>query len=327
MNVRAPAALGYAGPVGAVLAVVACILVVRQRGRAARLPLTAALGGVAGIADTAFWAYRDGPIAAWWFAVAAAVGALAAAAPAARRVLRREPTLAGYRVQGIVGKGSFGTVYRAVDRKGEHVALKVLAADLYGDEEFRARFRTEASILRSLDHPNCVRVRHVVDDGKVLAIVGDYVDRASLRALVERSGPLEGPQIAHVMAGALDGLSHVHAHGLVHRDVKPENILVDRGGNSMLVDFGLARDTGALAGGSEASVGSPAYMSPEQIRASRSTRGPTSTRWGRFSSSSSPARAHSTRPPSKACSRRTARRRCRIRASAAPRCRTTSPTS
>jgi hypothetical protein len=229
-----------------------------------------AAGGLAGIGDAAFWAYRQGSIGWLWWVVAACVGAGVGALvwlAARNTATARHPMIGRYRVEGVLGAGSSGTVYRGVDPAGGGpVAIKVLALAWMADGEFRARFRDEALIMRSLDHPNCVSVHEVFDDEGLAAIVTDYVDGTSLRAVLSRAGRLDGPQAAAVMAGALRGLAHVHSRGMVHRDVKPENILVDRHGTSRLVDYGLARDVGSLGAGSEASVGSPAYMSPEQVR-------------------------------------------------------------
>src|SRR5439155_223316 len=108
-------------------------------------------------------------------------------------------------------------------------------------------------------------VLDVVDDGVVLAIVSELVDGASLAAVIERAGRLNGPQASGVLSGALEGLAHVHALGLLHRDVKPANILVTRDGTSKLADFGLAGPIAELRGTPEV-VGTPAYMSPEQAR-------------------------------------------------------------
>jgi Serine/threonine protein kinase len=141
------------------------------------------------------------------------------------------------------------------------VAIKVLQESWVGDAEFRRRLRAEADVMRSLEHPNCVRVYEVIDTPQVAALVTEYVDGATLKQVLTRAGRLSGPQAAKVLSGALRGLAHVHGRGLIHGDVKPANICVDRSGTSRLLDFGLARPP--AAGGEIA--GSPAYMSPEQI--------------------------------------------------------------
>src|SRR5205807_10469870 len=108
-----------------------------------------------------------------------------------------------------------------------------------------------------------VGVMDVCDDGVVLAMVSELVDGESLGAVLERASRLTGPQASGVLSGALQGLAHVHEVGLLHRDVKPANILVTRDGVSKLADFGLAGPIAELRGSLEV-VGTPAYMSPEQ---------------------------------------------------------------
>ncbi|WP_460848451.1 serine/threonine-protein kinase, partial [Nocardioides ultimimeridianus] len=168
-----------------------------------------------------------------------------------------------YPVSGVIGAGGFGTVYAGTDPvTGEAVAVKVLD---WPDQDWRrAMFRHEATALLSIDHPNVVRVREVIDQPGLAALVTDLIDGASLRAVLTHSGPLTGPQALAVLAGALDGLAAVHAAGLVHADLKPENILIDRSGTSRLIDFGLASPPGPLAG-PDTWIGTPAYLAPERV--------------------------------------------------------------
>lgn len=260
--------IGYAGLVVAAIAAAAALLVARRRYRV-RWWTALILGLLSGLGIVAFWAYRAGSIGWVWWGVGGLAGAGlgGSCALGSRWSSELEASWIGdYRVEGVLGSGSSGTVYRAVDQAGAPVAIKVLDPEWMADTEFRERFRDEALVMRTLDHPNCVGVHDVFDDATVAAIVTDYVDGASLRVVLERAGRLDGPAAARVMSGALRGLAHVHERGMIHRDVKPENILVDRDGVSRLVDYGLARDVGQFAAGSEASVGSPAYMSPEQVR-------------------------------------------------------------
>lgn len=172
--------------------------------------------------------------------------------------------LGRFQVVGRIGSGAFGTVYLAVDPElppslDPRVAIKIVDAGA----DARRRLQSEAEAMRRIDSPYCVRVRELLDTDGVLAIVSDLVPGASLRAVLREHGPLDTAQSLTVLAGALRGLAAVHAAGLVHGDVKPDNILVDQGGLSRLIDFGLAREAGSGSG--EPVTGSPTYLSPERI--------------------------------------------------------------
>ncbi|MCX6399039.1 MAG: protein kinase [Propionibacteriales bacterium] len=168
-----------------------------------------------------------------------------------------------YPVRGVIGSGGFGTVYLAIDpRTSEQVAIKVLD---WPDEGWRRQmFRDEVAALLSVNHPNVVRVRDVIDVPGLAALVTDFVEGASLREVLVRNGPLDGPQSLSVLWGALSGLSAVHAVGLVHADLKPENILLDRTGASRLIDFGLTSPPRTLDG-PDTWIGTPAYIAPEVV--------------------------------------------------------------
>ncbi|WP_169799317.1 serine/threonine-protein kinase, partial [Nocardioides jensenii] len=168
-----------------------------------------------------------------------------------------------YPVTGVVGSGGFGTVHRGTDPgTGETVAIKVL--NWPQDDVRRQMFRAEIAALRAVDHPNVVRVRDVIDTPDLAAIVTDFVEGASLRQVLRQAGLLDGRQALGVLHGALQGLAAVHAVGLVHADLKPDNILIDPSGTSRLIDFGLAGPPRALAGPGTWS-GTPSYISPEQV--------------------------------------------------------------
>jgi hypothetical protein len=172
-----------------------------------------------------------------------------------------------YTIVGSLGTGASGTVYLARDDELDRlVAVKQLAPELAAHPGFADLFRQEAEIMARLDDPNCVRVYDFLAVGPALYIVSEYVEGASLRQVLENAGRLSPEQALGVTGGALRGLAHVHQLGLVHRDVKPENLLADRAGISKLADFGQAYFTGQVSGGERQSTGSPAYMSPEQVR-------------------------------------------------------------
>ncbi|MEA2645846.1 MAG: eukaryotic-like serine/threonine-protein kinase, partial [Chloroflexota bacterium] len=173
-----------------------------------------------------------------------------------------------YEFRGLIGSGTTGTVFLGhhveLDRP---VAIKELAPELSDDPGFVDRFREEAATMAQLDNPHCVRVYDFIEDEDRAFLVAEYVDGASLRKVVETSGRLTPEQSLGVLKGALLGLGRAHDMDLVHRDVKPENILVDRNGVSKLADFGQAVSLhGGIKGAAGMATGTPSYMSPEQVR-------------------------------------------------------------
>ena len=176
--------------------------------------------------------------------------------------------IGAYRVEELIGRGGMGEVYRAHDgRLDRNVALKILAPRYAEDEGFRERLLRESRIAASLDHPNVVPVYDAgeADAGFYLAM--RYVEGADLRVVLRREGalaPARALEIVSQVAGALDA---AHAKGLVHRDVKPSNVLIDERGHCYLADFGLtqtASDRGQATDGSL--LGTSDYVAPEQIR-------------------------------------------------------------
>jgi hypothetical protein len=173
--------------------------------------------------------------------------------------------IGGYELESELGQGATGTVYVARPAgSGEPVALKVLSPALANDPAFRTRFRREAEIMKRLADPHCVGVYDYGDDDPPW-IAMEYVHGATLRAVLDRADKLTPAQACGVMLGALAGLGRAHDLGVVHRDVKPENVLVDAHGESKLADFGLVADR-LEVNDWRAIEGSPAYMSPEQVR-------------------------------------------------------------
>jgi len=168
----------------------------------------------------------------------------------------------GYREDRELGRGSFGRVVAATnDASGRSVAIKYLNANLFGDDEFLAGFREEARLLAELDVPQVVKVlTYVEEPGLGAAIVMELVDGVSLHELITEQGPTEPESALVVLKGSLLGLASAHSLGVVHRDYKPENVLVDADGVSKLTDFGLA----TRAGHRVPAAGTPLYMAPEQ---------------------------------------------------------------
>jgi streptogramin lyase len=172
----------------------------------------------------------------------------------------------GYRPEELIGQGGMGVVYRARDlRLKRTVALKVMAPELAADERFRERFAREAELAMSLEHPNVVPIHDAGElDGR-LYLVMRLVEGTDLRALLREEGALEPRRALAIVAQVAHALDAAHAKGLVHRDVKPSNVLLDRDEHVYLADFGLTRSFGSNSSTDGPSVGTPAYLAPEQI--------------------------------------------------------------
>ncbi|WP_426404723.1 serine/threonine-protein kinase [Streptomyces sp. R-07] len=167
----------------------------------------------------------------------------------------------GYEAVRTLGRGAGGRVVLARhEATGVPVAVKYLSERLHGDRDFLARFRAEARLLGELRHPCVVRLYEYVEARRGAAIVMEAVDGVTLRELLRAHG-VTGPEAALVLLkGSLLGLGAAHAAGVVHRDYKPENVLVRADGSSALADFGIA----VRAGRDAEAAGTPAYMAPEQ---------------------------------------------------------------
>jgi WD40 repeat protein len=178
--------------------------------------------------------------------------------------------LDGLHMRKELGRGRFGVVYEAVDELDRVVAVKVLKPQLAADPRERTRFEEEARKAAAVRHESIITV-HQVGHAPGLGLpylVMEYLEGETLAERLRRAGALPPREAAEVVRQVALGLMAAHARGLMHRDVKPSNILLERGsGRAKITDFGLARDTaaGALASQSAAVVGTPAYMSPEQI--------------------------------------------------------------
>ena len=174
--------------------------------------------------------------------------------------------LAGYRIEALLGRGGMGVVYLADDlRLKRKVALKLLAGELSGNEHFRERFLSESELAASIDHPNILPIYGAGEIAGQLYIAMRYVDGTDLKQLLRREGALDPEGALAIVGQIAAALDAAHALGLVHRDVKPSNVLLNLEGHAYLADFGLSRRTTGETEGTGL-VGTIDYVAPEQIR-------------------------------------------------------------
>jgi hypothetical protein len=174
---------------------------------------------------------------------------------------------AGYRIEGVVGRGGMGVVYRATELALDRpVALKLIAPEFAGDDSFRERFLRESRLAASIDHPGILPVYAAGEADGELFLATRFVTGTDLRSLIDE-GPLTGERAIALLGQVADALDAAHGRGLVHRDVKPGNVLVDTADHCYLCDFGLTTQLvdGATTGTSLL-AGSLDYLAPEQIR-------------------------------------------------------------
>ena len=175
-------------------------------------------------------------------------------------------TAGEYEIRGEIGRGGMAAVYLAYDlRLNRKVAIKAMLPDLSFHDGMDERFKREARTAAKLDHPNIVVIYSVRDDGDPLFFVMKYVDGAPLDEIMRRHVPLPVPVVQGLLVQLGHALQYAHDEGVVHRDVKPANILIDTRGNVQVTDFGIAKvaDSSHLTR-TGLSIGTPAYMSPEQ---------------------------------------------------------------
>lgn len=182
-----------------------------------------------------------------------------------------ERAVAGrYTVLRELGRGGMGAVYLAQDLSLDRpVAIKVLPPELAVQPTLRERFVREARLAGSLSHPNIIHVHAVEERGDLLAIVMQYVDGETLVQRIARTGPYDPQDVARLMQDIAWALGYAHGRGIVHRDVKPDNLIIERGtGRTLIMDFGIARKEQATSLTEVGqSIGTPTYMSPEQAAA------------------------------------------------------------
>src|SRR3954470_414165 len=184
-----------------------------------------------------------------------------------------------YTIEGEIGRGGMGVVYRARDeRLQRRVAIKVLPPELAFQQDIRQRFTREAQTAARLSHPHIVPIHSVGEGQNLVYFVMGYVDGESLAARIRRRGPLPVEEVRRIMKETADALGAAHALSVIHRDIKPDNILLEgTRGRVMVTDFGIAKalsaSSGATLTGVGVAIGTPAFMSPEQAAGERNIDG------------------------------------------------------
>ena len=171
-----------------------------------------------------------------------------------------------YKILGQIGEGAMGVVYRALDPVlNRPVAIKVMSDALARDTDLRGRFLREAQSAGSLQHPNIITIYDFgeVDGHPFIAM--EFVEGADLNELLEQKTPMTLVEKLDVLIDVLNGLAFAHKRGIVHRDIKPGNIRIDGDGRARVMDFGIAHLNSSTMTRTGVMVGTPAYMSPEQI--------------------------------------------------------------
>ena len=167
------------------------------------------------------------------------------------------------------GGGGMAVVYKAkCHLLKRYVAVKILRPDLVDNEEFVSRFKRESQAVASLSHPNIVNMYDVGQEGDIYYIVMEYVDGMTLKEYIRKEGRLSSEEAVRIASQICSALHHAHENNIVHRDIKPQNILINKEGVAKVADFGIARavtsSTVTLAGANV--IGSVHYFSPEQAK-------------------------------------------------------------
>ncbi len=175
-----------------------------------------------------------------------------------------------YEILERIGTGGMAVVYKAkCHRLNRLVAIKILKADLAQDADFRRRFNAESQAVAQLSHPNIVSVYDVSRGGDTEYIVMELIDGITLKQYMEKRGQLNWRESLHFITQIMRGLSHAHSRGIVHRDIKPQNIMVLRDGSVKVADFGIACLENSAQTLTQEALGSVHYISPEQARGDR----------------------------------------------------------
>jgi serine/threonine protein kinase len=178
-----------------------------------------------------------------------------------------------YKLIRIIGEGGMASVYEAEHEiLGTKAAVKILNPMLSGNAQIRDRFRNEAKLMASLDHPNITKVIDFVDQPNQLSIVMEFLNGEDLQKKIKRSGAILPDEVKELFNQILSAFQYAHENGVVHRDIKPSNIFILPDGRVKILDFGIAKLYGQ---GNEMTqtgtqMGTPIYMSPEQVKGDKS---------------------------------------------------------
>jgi serine/threonine-protein kinase len=178
-------------------------------------------------------------------------------------------TLGPYTIESELGAGGMGRVYKATGADGGAVAVKIVKDEMAGDEIFLKRFKREAEMAQRIEHPNVVSVIETGEHDGMPWAAQRFISGGSLEERLDRWGALDLQQVIAIFKQVAGGLDVLHENGLIHRDLKPGNILVDERGTPFIADFGLAKDhqnEGTVLTRPGQALGSMDYMAPEQIR-------------------------------------------------------------
>lgn len=174
-----------------------------------------------------------------------------------------------YEILELIGTGGMANVYKArCHRLNRLVAIKILKDDMAADADFRRRFETESQAVAMLSHPNIMAIYDVSRTGDVEYIVMELLDGITLKQYIQRKGALNWKEALHFTTQICKALSHAHSRGIIHRDIKPHNIMILRDGSVKVADFGIARLTSTQSTLTQEALGSVHYISPEQAKGS-----------------------------------------------------------
>jgi len=176
-------------------------------------------------------------------------------------------TLGSHQLESLLGQGGFAWVFLGREQNGAAAAVKVLKPRYAGDPQFESRFRNEAQTASKLEHPNIIHIRSVGKDGRNVFYTMDYCPD-SLGARLAREGPLSEAAVLPIARDLVKALGFAHGQGIIHRDIKPDNVLLREDGRAVLTDFGIARAVSGYAAstGHNMTIGTPQYLSPEQAQ-------------------------------------------------------------